>query len=67
MSVFLDSLFLCELLKLLLEDMNAFSGCLRSCVFVFDAEDVREVQVMLHGSTGCRQLNAPITAVLFYS
>lgn len=41
--------FLCELLKLLLEDINAFSDCLHSFVFIFDAEDIQEVQVMLHG------------------
>lgn len=49
-SVFLDFFFFCELLKLLLEDMNAFSGCLHSSVFIFDAEDIWEVQVMLHGN-----------------
>lgn len=49
MSEFFDFFFLCELLKLLLEDVNASSDCLHSSVFIFDAEDIQEVHVKLHG------------------
>ena len=39
MSVFLE-FFLCELLKLLLVDVNAFYGHLHSSVFLFDLGSV---------------------------
>lgn len=32
-----------------MEDINASSDCLHSSVFTFDAKDIQEVQVMLHG------------------
>lgn len=47
--------------------MITFSGSLHSSIFIFDTEDILEVQVVLHGSTRCRKLNTQITDVLFYS